>query len=278
MSSVSELTREEILTEESVVTELQKNGYTFIPFSPCPSLITRVVKGWNEFLQIPFADKMKWRLGNPQDPDDGYIPRTIDSKQVPVGTRSYDGKAYDDKDFFHYRPYLPALLDHAKVPYGKHIEWFEAMQDLYEYSLIVLGKEIMKKLDQDIPGINFSKRFTSPIARSRHTLRLLSYKQKLVPGQALGKFHIDRNFGTIQVYESHSALCLDLPQDGGRVPYIPRSNQALFFPSAKAEITTSGLLKGTNHGIVVPEDYSGDQNATRQSIVFFGHIYPETPV
>ena len=105
-------------------------------------------------------------------------------------------------------------------------------------------------------------------------VRLLSYSNELKPGQQLGKAHIDRNFGTLQVFESHPALVLEFSEE--RVNYRPIPGKALAFTGGKAEQYTRSALRGVKHSIEVPLDFAlptEENPKPRQSIVFFAHIY-----
>lgn len=255
---------------------LAERGYGYLQFIPPRDLIDRVMQGWNTFLALPWEERMKWRCGNPADWDDGYVPRTPE-KHCPGcdGCASpYGGTAHDNKHFFHYRPYLPALLEHVHVDYFGHVEWLLAMQTMYKFCQHAFCGALLE-LDSYDSGFCFAERFLSLTATNRHVLRLLSYNEPMLPGQVLGKAHVDRNFGTIQVYESHPALVLNLPQ--GRLNYVPKQNQALMFTGAKAATLTDRRLPAINHAVIVPNDFVPQAEVVpRQSIVFFGHIYPET--
>lgn len=257
--------------QEPIALALNRRGYGYISFIPPSGLIEKVMRGWNEFLKLPLEVRMRWRLGDPKDYDDGYVSRCQGCEGC---TLPYDGKMYDNKHFFHYRPHLFALLDHQRVDYSGQLSWLEDMHSLYEFCRDAFLKALCE-LDLDYPEFGFAERFSSHRARVRRVIRLLSYNEPMRPGQELGKAHVDRNFGTIQVYESHPALVLNLPE--GKLNYAPRENQALMFTGAKAHALTNGRLRGINHAIVVPDDFVPQSTVVpRQSIVFFGHIFPET--
>lgn len=256
--------------------ELKEKGYCYVPFLPPAGLIERVLVGWNAFLALPFEEGIKWRFGNPEDPDLGWVPRRKkDGEMITTDAQPYGGQFYDPKSFFHYRPHIISYLDDAKVSYADFIPWIEDMDNLWNYCSQRF-QSIMQELDafDMTSSIKFEKRFNHPIARSEHTLRILNYQEKLLPGHVLGKPHIDRNFATFQVTETHNALELNLPS-GEQVQYKPKPGHVLAFPGLKGRDITNGGLPGIDHGIVVPKDFipTGKEDK-RQSIVFFAHVYP----
>ncbi|MDP3962460.1 MAG: hypothetical protein Q8Q03_01160 [bacterium] len=236
--------------------QLVVKGYGFIGFTPPGNLVTRVMNGWRKYLQVPRAERLQWRVGDPRDWDDGYVAR--------------EGGEYDQKDFFHYRPHLYALLDHAGVDYGEHLEWLCDLDRLWEYCRMSFQK-IVFQLNTILPDYDLYRRFQSPVARSRHVIRLLSYNNDLQPGKLLGKAHVDRNFGTFQIFETHPALSLEIGSE--RISYRPKPGQVLVFTGGKAELLTEGKLKGVKHVITVPDDFIAKKGEARQSIVFFAHVY-----
>ena len=239
---------------ESIAQKLHSGGYALVDFSPPKDVVTKIMAGWNEFLHVPAEERMRWRVGNPKDWDDGYVPR--------------DGKGCDNKHFFHYRPYLSALLEHAATDYSQQREWLKNLDILWHYCRSRFLR-IMTDLDECIPGYDFGQRFMSSFAKTRHAIRLLSYNERLMPGQLLGKPHTDRNFGTFQVYETHPALVLEI--DGKEIEYRPVRDRALVFTGDKAQKLTGGFLPAVPHKIVVPADFTARENEARQSIVFFAH-------
>lgn len=256
---------------ETIVHALNTRGYGFIPFVPPPGLIDKVLRGWNDFLKLPHTTRMKWQCGNDKDYDDGYVSRCKGCEGCAV---QQAGAPQDNKHFFHYRPYLVALLEHKHVDFAQQLSWLEDLHKLYEFCRSHFLK-VLEQLDSDYREFDFAKRFDALVANTQHVVRLLSYNEPMRPGQLLGKAHNDRNFGTIQVFETHPALVLNLP--GGKHNYIPREGQALVFTGDKAVALTHGKLHAVNHAVIVPDDFVQEGSVTsRQSIVFFGHINQET--
>lgn len=243
------------LQNPTIAQSLRDEGYGFIRFTPPDDLIPSVMDGWRRYLQIPKKERLKWQVGNPRDWDDGYVGR--------------EGGEHDHKDFFHYRPHLYALLENAEVDYTAHANWLMDMDRLWYYCHQRF-QQVVRELDEALPGFSFTKRFFSPVARSRHVVRLLSYNRDLQPGVQLGKSHVDRNFGTFQVFETHPALVLEL--SGEQVNYHPKHDHVLVFTGGKAEVLTDGKLKGIKHVVIVPQDIVKKGNEPRQSIVFFAHV------
>jgi hypothetical protein len=255
--------------EVSIARELNTIGFGFISFSPPRGLITRVMEGWNKFLSIPYEQRISWRCGDPADWDDGYVPRQKGESCPGCGECALQ----DDKHFFHYRPHLTALLDHKHVDFGDRVEWIDDLNTLFTFCRDAFH-EVTMRLDAHYPEFDFAARFKSTVAESRHVLRLLSYNRQMLPGELLGKYHIDRNFGTIQVHETHPALVLTLPDR--RINYVPKPGKALVFTGGKAAAITNSRLSGIRHGVVVPDSFKPEPvQKPRQSIVFFAHIYPE---
>lgn len=245
-------TLDNLPTAEQLIT----NGYGFIDFTPPGDLIPNIINGWRRYLQMPRKERMWWRVGDSRDWDDGYVAR--------------EGGKHDNKDFFHYRPHIYALLDHSGVDYTQHYDWLCKL-DLLWYYCYTHFECVMVELHARMPEYNLLQRFRSPIARSRHVVRLLSYNNDLQPGKLLGKAHVDRNFGTFQVFETHPALSLEL--EGQQISYQPKPGQILVFTGGKAEIVTDGKLKGIKHVIEVPANFVAKQGEARQSIVFFAHVH-----
>ncbi|MDB5259324.1 MAG: hypothetical protein JWO73_532 [Candidatus Taylorbacteria bacterium] len=240
-------------TDRDVAAALARQGYSFASFEPPSGLMEKVMSGWSKYLALPTEEREKWRVGDPKDWDDGYV---------------YRERSDDKKHFFHFRPYLFALLEHAGADYSAHIKWLEDLDALWHFSHQRFY-EVLVGLDCEVPGYGFAHKFMSPAPRSKHVIRLLSYENAMTPGMQLGKPHIDRNFGTFQLHETHPALVLEFPDP---VDYKPIAGHTLVFTGAKAQKLTEGKLRGVCHSVVVPKDFVPQANERpRQSAVFFAH-------
>ncbi len=273
MSATVELIEPPVTTSRSIADELLENGYGYVKFALEEKLIEGIMRGWNKFLALPFEERLKWRVGDPRDYDDGYIPRgkrpAIQGEAPPC-----DGGLYDNKHFFHFRPHLTELLRKAGTNCIAHQMWFTQLNVAWNMCYHHFYN-VVSDLDRKMPDYGFAERFTSDEAKQLHVLRLLSYNEKQEPNQELAKRHSDRNFGTFQVYESHPALVLHLKT--GDLRYVRRPDRTLCFTSAKAAQLTGNQLPAIPHSIVAPPDVRPTAEP-RQSIVFFAHIWPDTPL
>jgi hypothetical protein len=234
-------------------------GWSLIRFDT-DDLCAKVISGWNTFLEKPMSYKKKWTIPSKdaEGPDNGYTFRNGKD----------NGKSRDLKEFFHYRPYLPALLEQQAVPIGEHREWLLNCDRLYRICRnkgIQITDGLHAYLPSAVPSSGLAEH---PFAEFRHVLRLLSYSKPSTKGQMLGEFHTDRNFITLHLWENIPGL--EFKARKTRHQYTVRPGQVLVFPGKKARRISKGQLRGLPHGIVGREDMT--TSTKRQSIVFFSHI------
>ncbi len=230
---------------------------------------TAASSGFEAFLKMPPEDRARWTLGDPLDPDEGYLPR--------MGQAKKDGGRYDQKHAFHSRPTLLGRATEAGIDTWPHLHWLNGCGLLYTECVSLLH-DIVKLLDRRLPRLAlFDKVCAQEDTPDGHVLRLLHYTTlPIEDGIELGQFHIDRDFLTIHVAESHPGLILRTTL--GDVLYRAQAGMALAFFGQKAESCTNGALKAMEHGIVAVKNGGGSTaQETRRSIVFFSHI-PDQPI
>ncbi len=270
---------------QPIAEALLERGHGLTPFAPPHGLAERIFKGWGNFITLSPEERFRWQVGSPAngDFDDGYVLRKPDKRTPACGpcTNCVQTPGYDDKQFFHYKPHLTALLDLAGVDYHDHLEWFNDLDEMHRYCRTAFHK-VLVDLDKLMPGFNFAKRFNSIVAQNRHVLRLLCYSMPMKEGQELAKDHTDRNFGTFHVAETHQGLVLSLP-DADRTKkglvrhdYVPEPGKVLMFTGNKAFDLSSAVLRKVVHGVFVPNGFVPQAEVEpRMSMVFFGHVFPE---
>jgi isopenicillin N synthase-like dioxygenase len=237
-----------------------KQGWMLIDFD-VETLSQPVIRGWNRFIAESPDFKKTWTIPSKskEGPDNGYVPREGEV---------CDGKAYDLKEFFHYRPYLPMLLEEQGVDFTPYRDWLLACDALYR-SCRRHAFTVAHDWNEIVPGENFCDLMQNPYAECRHVLRLLSYTQAPSLNTELGKMHVDRNFLTLHVWENIPGL--EVKQSDGSIhQYTAVPGKILVFPGKKAHAFTQGTLRGLPHGIVGRE--LTDTAPKRQSIVSFWHI------
>jgi len=253
-------------------TEFVSSGMTLVPFYS-DFLITCITSGFDKFLAEPeeYTDLWEFDVDGDGDPDDGYIRRS--------------GGEYDCKSFFHFRPKLfDCLLDRG-VDFQRHFVWLSDCQRLYS---LCVNTELWfaEHLDKVIVGYNFSEMLRDEVAKKRNVLRLLSYDVPEENGGMMGKYHQDRSFLTIHIWESHPGLRVGADQ----LLYKSCRDTALLFPGKKAAFLTGGKLdpetkffsggdiEALVHGIKDESKLLSDCGASvhndsrRRSVVFFGHV------
>lgn len=257
--------------DDIVLRHLVNDGFAYIPFET-PDLIQAIIADWKNFLQLPYQELMRFSFGPSQDPDLGFLPRTDETGNPLVGGNPDYGTTYDQKDIFHYRPFIYSYLDDRCTDYAVWLPWFNKMGALWKYALD-RQLHVAQALDHQT-GSKFYQMMTDPLAMTEHTLRIIRYKKKMVPGNKLGKGHTDRCFMTTQIHESHSALYVT-SKDKERTLYKPRHNEALVFTSRKAA-DVSDILHATYHDVQVPPDFKSTSKDVdeRISIIFFSHCWP----
>jgi isopenicillin N synthase-like dioxygenase len=247
-----------MFTSPSVAESIKQRGWALIPVHAEDMQIKceKVIAGWNEFLSTPDTRKQEWTIS------------TKDVEGVDNGYVSKNGGMFDFKEYFHYRPHLPALLDQQGVNPDPHRQWLVHCDVLFRTCRKLAGL-VAEELNKIMPGHRFESMMEHPFAECHHVLRLLSYTEPPIRGKQLAKFHVDRNFLTLHVWENVPGLGVT-QLDGIQFDYAATDGSILTFPSAKAQILTEGVIPGRPHGVVGREE--GDVLKKRQSIVFFAHV------
>lgn len=241
----------------------------------------RVRALWREFVARPQAEKEKFTLKmlwtpDEEGPDDGWVPKN--------GQPTVTGGAYDRKEFFHWRPFLAKELRRRGIPLDARMEeWFRLSAALTRRCR-ALTLQIYKAMDAVLPGYGFAKRhFGDKELDADSVLRMLFYDLPRHIGQELGKLHIDRNFITLHLAESHPGCII---HDGDSETLLRCEDGVIvIFAGRKAQLLTGGvetdilgnskfvvrggIIQPALHRIAVPE--GADLTVTRDSLIYFAH-------
>ncbi len=244
-------------------------GHVRINF-PVDELIAPVVDGWLEFLALPPEVKNRWNVGDPADPDDGLVIRRGEDRHANAGDK------YDNKSVFQYKGIrrLGSLLEHHGVHYDQKLyTWLMNLQSLHSHCLRCI-RNFGNELDTLMPGFDFAGGIERATLQDIHCLGLLHYSEPQKIGDVVAKHHVDRNFITVHLDESHKGL---LVRNSGKAcfTYAKKPQEVLAFTGAKAEIMTGGKLRFVPHEVRATEQFVGKN---RWAVIFFGHtdtIIPE---
>ena len=248
--------------------EFLQTGREIVPIPGSYALVEKVAEGFGRFLELVQPDQReRWTyevLPNEDPdhkPDDGYMPRKGDAK--------VSGGRDDIKQTFHYRPRLIKLLQSRNVDCSLVRDWLETCAELHELC-VAHASDFVRWLDAHFPGYNFTGRFHDPRSRDANVLRILRYAER-GPGDSLtvGKYHVDRNFFTFALGESHPGLRI-FPEgeSGAPIAYRATPDNVLAFPGAKFAILTAGRIAGLGHDVVNENPAA----PPRWSVVFFAHV------
>lgn len=244
--------------EEALLT----HGCALFPLKP--DALQTVFGGFENFLAMPSEERRRWTFGDPNDPDDGYLPR--------MGQARREGGYHDRKHAFHYRPNLIPLAQKAGVDLWTHLHWINGCKIVYDACAEAL-RNIVRQLDLRLPRLELAAKIREQETDyGGHVLRLLHYSTlPIKEGAELGKFHTDRSFLTLHVAESHPGLILRTNKSD--LLYRAQPDRVLAFFGKKAEYGSAGVLKAVEHGIVAVAGAHGQPvSEPRRSIVFFSHI------
>lgn len=254
----------DILREQSIQTAtetLVRDGFVRVHFR-VDELIAPVIAGWLNFLDLPDSVKMRWCVGEPADPDDGLVVRSGEERHDAPGT-------YDRKSVFQFKGMrrLGALLRQHEVEYSDDIAAWLALTDTLHAHCVGRIKDFGGELDRQMPGFDFAGGIQRATEQDMHCLRLLCYDEPQKIGDEVAKDHIDRNFITLHLDESHKGLDVRCAAKTC-VAYAKSPQEILVFTGAKADHMTSGKLRPVGHGVFAKEDFVGKK---RWAIIFFGH-------
>lgn len=233
--------------------ELVRTGKAAIAL-PLRDQVRSVIPLFLNFLAEPKSYKQQWTVDlNNGDPDDGYIRR--------------DGGNYDHKDFFHYRPRLPAELSARGVDLRNHRQFLSQCSHLY-HECSIISYCFAKALDSVLPGFGFEEKVNNTQAQQLNVMRFLYYDTLRDNEKTIAKSHADRCFLTIHVDESHPGLRLGNSEE----LYVAKPDHSLIFPGQKAEVLTKGRLTALRHKVTDEHVGQPGTSPNRWSIVFFNHI------
>lgn len=245
--------------------DILDRGYAIIPFVP-PVDPPEILNPFADLIKLPEEQRQKWCFSFPDDED----PNRPDH-----GLTRRDDRTSDRKFFFHERPWtasdrdLLTLLEKNGVDLAPYLAWFDQMEMLCDASLDVICR-VAHALDHIAPlglprGAGFLKELRRREAMQMHVLRLLQYDPK--PKAAdLADPHYDFGYLTLAGFgESVPGLWLNTPDN----LYEAKPGYAVVFAGRKLDKLTDRRIKAVPHGVISLTD------KTRQSIIFFSHIYGE---
>lgn len=262
-----------VVTSEVAVRDILQFGSALVTL-PVSHLEKPMIDGFLRFLKLPEEYRKRWRFldsgvwcpdpdpKKKEDPDTGYlVPRN--------GQKAPDGRTWDpNKETVHVSTQLPKFLADYGVPIDAETRsWLdvclEAMRICNE-----VARRLADDLDRQLPGYNFAERISAVVAQMMNKLRFLFYGGGASEGVVLGKDHFDRNGWTLHGGDSRPGLVI---YDSQHRPWLFRvqPGSALWFPGAKLQKLTQGLLKAMLHKIVATgEGY----HLPRWCWVYFVHI------
>ena len=247
--------------ERSAAQDLVEHGVCWVPdvINAAGVDRARVMEEWLAFLRRPKSDRERWTMGNPEDPDDGYIYRD--------GSHGHDLK----KHFFHFNPgVLADLMGVSNFQESEMSHWLIRCHAIFDACVHQLDR-LAHELDAVMPGYNFGEHVRSPISSGLGKLRFLYYGacENAKDGDIVAKVHGDHSFITLHLTDSHTGMVW-YDHDGQEHVYQEKPGYTLAFAGKKMERLTEGQIPAIRHGVRHFDAAADDRN--RSSLVFFGHI------
>lgn len=246
--------------------QLITKGHTTVPFH-FDNLVQDIIADFLPMLEELPGDA--WTMDHPgsppeENPDTGIIVRD--------GGLSKKGETNDHKVVFHYRRYVPKILQErgaeltvSQLRFLKNCErLYTVCQDMIE--------GVAQSLQPHLVDQGFGNNFVnSPDS----VLRLLAYRDvRRDEPEVIGQTHIDRDGFTLTLGESCSGLQVSLdesPKVWTPVNSRPHEKVAHLFCGGRVEgveLTDGRTLQPLYHRIV---GQPNDGSLIRWSVVFFGH-------
>jgi isopenicillin N synthase-like dioxygenase len=192
------------------ITNFTLYGFSYLDFSE-NNLISRVLIGWDNFLQEDYSYKDLW----------GYDLENFDPN---IGYDRQD----EELEIFNAKSKLEELVKNNDFDFEKYKQWLSDLRFLREsctdYCLSA-AKALCKHLNKDFSILEKSFRDDN-----NHILQLAKYPYN--DSRYLVKPHQDESFLTMYLYENFSGLMFD---KNCNIPHLSKPNKALVFLGTGAE-------------------------------------------
>jgi len=250
----------------SPIEELVTLGHTTVPFH-FGNIVHDIITDF-----LPMLDSLpgeKWTMDHPgsppeENPDTGILIRD--------GGKSKKGETNDHKVAFHYRRYVPKLLQ------DRGVELTESQQHFLKNCdrLFFICEDMISSIAQSLQPHLVDPEFAQNFLRSTDSvLRILAYRDvRRDEPEVIGQTHIDRDGFTLTLGESCPGLQVSLdpfPSKWTPVEYTPEARTAHLFCGGRVEgvkLKDGRTLQPLYHRIV---GQPNDGSLIRWSVVFFGH-------
>ncbi len=249
----------EIMGLERVVGDLQRRGFSPVPFPLTREQLERAANAFLDFIALPLDTKTRF-TGMAFPGDRGSVVGYA-KKQKAADVRD------DNKEYVHYNEHFErffvALLGTHPV-----IDAFVAeARIVYDAAKDTLG-HILDALEEYRPGIK--QEFMTPGTLPRFYLRFIKYDHVGRDG-TIAKGHYDRGALTLAIAESAPGLRIGTEESLTEI--VHQEQQAVLFPGEAIEkVFDSTVIKPAWHDAIQKDDKQVRPGVARWAIVFFGDL------
>lgn len=255
------------MNAEEIISNFKEKGFIEIPITISKAEIDNAAEIFLEFLKVPLEEKelikqtiplknLKGELedfGNDKGNDYGYYQKLKNKGDL------------DNKQFFHYNPYLESILPKILETADKRtIKFIEVAREFYKKAESI-AKPIIKEIDTKFPGTYEILFPENELPRS--PIRFLSY-YKEAQGDFIAKGHYDKSIFTLAIGENKPGLKIGFDEESLK-EITHKENQAIFFPSLSSLAISNNKFKPAWHEVIQKSGDEVNETCTRWAIVFF---------